>query len=167
LEGFRNYELGITNAEDVLSEEFGVSNPSVLVVPKDKIVANGDFNFSGERYREGTVSTSSFPSVELGEICELYRGVVFAKEDEVVEGGIKVLRANNINKDRSEFNWQDIKQVSSKLVFSDDKKLKKNDIFICLASGSKDHIGKVTFVKEDLDFYFGGFMGAIRVKLFI
>ncbi|MCB4756027.1 MAG: N-6 DNA methylase [Elusimicrobia bacterium] len=135
-----------------------------LIVPKEKIAANGDYNLSGERYREGSISTSTFPSVELGEICELVRGVVFAKEDEVSEGGVKVLRANNINKDRYELNLDDIKQVSPKLDFADEKKLRQGDIFICLASGSKDHIGKVAFIKEDTDFYFGGFMGAIRVK---
>ena len=107
---------------------------------------------------------STFPSVELGGICELVRGVVFAKEDEVSEGGVKVLRANNINKDRSELNLDDVKQVSPKLDFSEEKKLKRDDIFICLASGSKDHIGKVALIKEDTDFYFGGFMGSIRVK---
>jgi type I restriction enzyme M protein len=135
-----------------------------LIVDKAKVAANGEYNLSGERYREGNVSMSTFPSVELGEICELVRGVVFAKEDEVSEGGVKVLRANNINKDRSELNLDDVKQVSQKLDFSDEKKLKRDDIFICLASGSKDHIGKVALIKEDTDFYFGGFMGAIRVK---
>jgi len=135
-----------------------------LVVEKEKIAANGNYNLSGERYREGNISTSTFPSVELGEICELVRGVVFAKEDEVSEGGAKVLRANNINKDRSELDLTDVKQVLPKLDFSDEKKLKRDDIFICLASGSKDHIGKVALIKEDTDFYFGGFMGAIRVK---
>ena len=135
-----------------------------MIVPKEKIAANGDYNLSGERYREGSVSRSTFPSVELGEICELVRGVVFAKEDEVSEGGAKVLRANNINKDRSELDLADVKQVSPKVGFSDEKKLKKDDIFICLASGSKDHIGKVALIKEDTDFYFGGFMGVIRVK---
>ena len=135
-----------------------------LIVPKDKIAANGDYNLSGERYREGIVSKSTFPTVDLGEICELVRGVVFAKEDEVPEGGLKVLRANNIDKNRSALNLDDVKQVSPKLDFSDEKKLKRNDIFICLASGSKDHIGKVALVREDTDFYFGGFMGVIRVK---
>ncbi len=133
-------------------------------MPKEKIAANGDYNLSGERYREGVVSRSSFPSVELGEVCELVRGVVFSKEDEVSEGGVQVLRANNINKDRYELNLDDIKRVSPKTDFSDEKKLRKGDIFICLASGSKDHVGKVALIKEDTDFYFGGFMGAIRVK---
>ena len=135
-----------------------------LIVPKEKIAANGDYNLSGERYREGAVSSSSFPSVALGDVCELVRGVVFSKDDEVSEGGVQVLRANNINKDRYELNLDDIKRVSPKSDFSDEKKLRKNDIFICLASGSKDHVGKVAIIKEDTDFYFGGFMGAIRVK---
>jgi type I restriction enzyme M protein len=135
-----------------------------LIVAKEKIAANGDYNLSGERYREGTVSSSSFPSVALSEVCELVRGVVFSKEDEVTEGGVQVLRANNINKDRYELNLDDIRRVSPKADFSDEKKLRKDDIFICLASGSKDHVGKVALITEDTDYYFGGFMGAIRVK---
>jgi type I restriction enzyme M protein len=135
-----------------------------LVVPKEKIAANGDYNLSGERYREVSVSGSKFPLVELGEVCELVRGVVYSKEDEVTDGGLQVLRANNINKDRYELRLDDIKHVSPMAEFSSEKKLKKGDIFICLASGSKDHIGKVALIREDTDFYFGGFMGAIRVN---
>jgi type I restriction enzyme M protein len=134
------------------------------IVFKQKIAANGEYNLSGERYREGVVSLSSFPSVDLGEACELVRGVVFSKEDEVDAGGVQVLRANNINKDRYQLNLDDIKRVAPKADFSDDKKLTRDDIFICLASGSKDHVGKVAYVKEDTEYYFGGFMGAIRVK---
>ena len=135
-----------------------------LIVPKEKIAANGDYNLSGERYREGAISSSSFPSVALGDVCQLVRGVVFSKEDEVTEGGVQVLRANNINKDRYELNLDDIRRVSPKADFSDEKRLRKDDIFICLASGSKDHVGKVAFIRDDTDYYFGGFMGAIRVK---
>ncbi|MDD4965502.1 N-6 DNA methylase [Halothiobacillus sp.] len=38
-----------------------------LIVAKDKIAANGDYNLSGERYREGAASNHSFPLVSLGE----------------------------------------------------------------------------------------------------
>ena len=38
-----------------------------LIVPKEKIAANGDYNLSGERYREGTTSNHSFPLVSLGD----------------------------------------------------------------------------------------------------
>jgi type I restriction enzyme M protein len=32
-----------------------------LIVPKEKIAANGDYNLSGERYREGAVQSTHFP----------------------------------------------------------------------------------------------------------
>ncbi len=38
-----------------------------LIVEKEKIAANGDYNLSGERYREGVTSNHSFPLVSLGE----------------------------------------------------------------------------------------------------
>ncbi len=42
-----------------------------LIVPKEKIAANGDYNLSGERYREGDVSSAHFPHVTLAEVCEI------------------------------------------------------------------------------------------------
>ncbi len=38
-----------------------------LIVAKEKIAANGDYNLSGERYREGATSNHSFPLVFLGD----------------------------------------------------------------------------------------------------
>lgn len=100
---------------------------------------------------------------KISDSFELIRGVTYKKTSEVTDSGYKVLRANNINLDNS-LNITDIKQISYHENFSDSKKLIKNDIFICLASGSKKHIGKVSFISEDTNFYFGGFMGAIRLK---
>ena len=100
---------------------------------------------------------------KISDSFELIRGVTYKKTSEVAENGYKVLRANNINLDNS-LNITDIKQISYHENFQDSKKLIKNDIFICLASGSKKHIGKVSFISEDTNFYFGGFMGAIRLK---
>ncbi len=40
-----------------------------LIVPKEKIAANGDYNLSGERYREGGATTNTFPLLRLGDIC--------------------------------------------------------------------------------------------------
>ena len=99
----------------------------------------------------------------LGEVAKLVRGVSYTKKDEVHDDGHKVLRANNIAKERARLDLSEIKYVSDSLQFSPDKKLLKDDIFICLASGSKDHIGKVALMADDTDYYFGAFMGAIRV----
>ena len=41
------------------------------IVPKERIAANGDYNLSGERYREGAAALSEFPHVKLNEVCEI------------------------------------------------------------------------------------------------
>ena len=42
-----------------------------LVVAKEKIAANRDYNLSGERYRGAEAAPSSFPSVRLDEVCDV------------------------------------------------------------------------------------------------
>ena len=45
--------------------------PGLLVVEKTRIAANGDYNLSGERYRENSGSSSEYPHVKLADICEI------------------------------------------------------------------------------------------------
>ena len=133
-----------------------------LIVPKEKIAADGEYNLTAERYRKRKdYRNAKWPMVALGEVCELVRGVTYSKNDEVTGNGKKILRANNISLDGT-VNLSEIKFISKEL--NSHQKLTKNDIFICLASGSKQHIGKVAFIQEETDFYCGGFMGCIRVK---
>ena len=48
---------------------------SGLIVPKEKIAANGDYNLSGERYGEQTrLLQAKWPTVSLGEICTFMTG---------------------------------------------------------------------------------------------
>ena len=42
-----------------------------LVIPKEKIATNGDYNLSGERYREGAASSAHFPHVPLATVCTI------------------------------------------------------------------------------------------------
>ncbi len=53
-----------------------------LIVPKEKIAANGDYNLSGERYREGTERETTFPNVALGELLKLEFGTRITKKDD-------------------------------------------------------------------------------------
>lgn len=99
----------------------------------------------------------------LNECCSFIRGVTYSNKDEVNINGHGILRANNIDLD-NKINFNDIKLISTTLSIKEEKKLKKNDIFICTASGSVDHIGKVAFIDSDTDYYAGGFMGIIRAK---
>jgi len=78
-----------------------------LIVPKEKIAANGDYNLSGERYREGDVRTSNYPTVPIGDICELFNGRAFKPEDweGADSGGIPIVRIQNLNNPDSAFNY--------------------------------------------------------------
>ncbi len=42
-----------------------------LIVEKEKVSANGEYNLSGERYRENGVRSHVFPLVRLGDICTI------------------------------------------------------------------------------------------------
>jgi len=44
-----------------------LSLTTALIVAKEKIAANGDYNLSGERYREGVASNHSFPLLKIGD----------------------------------------------------------------------------------------------------
>ena len=40
-----------------------------LIVPKERIAANGDYSLSGERYRDNGARTHIFPLVRIGDVC--------------------------------------------------------------------------------------------------
>ena len=64
------------------------STSTAQIVPKEKIAANGDYNLSGERYREGAAVNQKWPLVELGEIIdELESGVSVNSNNRPVEAG--------------------------------------------------------------------------------
>ncbi len=66
-----------------------------LIVPKEKIAANDDYNLSGDRHREGAASTSTFPIVELGEVVTLQRGYDLPKQA-WIEGPHPIVGSNGI-----------------------------------------------------------------------
>ena len=67
-----------------------------LVVEKERIGADGEFNLSGERYRIGQVATSMFDMVPFEEVCTLEYGKSLRKQDRV-EGPFPVMGSNGIS----------------------------------------------------------------------
>jgi type I restriction enzyme M protein len=66
-------------------ESLGLS--AGLIVAKEKIAANGDYNLSGERYREGGPANHRYPQIELGTICKPEYGFTASAEDKGERGG--------------------------------------------------------------------------------
>lgn len=72
-----------------------------LIVPKEKIAANGDYNLSGERYREiGSNASMKWPMVELGQFARLINGRAYKQEELLAEGPTPVLRVGNFFSNR-------------------------------------------------------------------
>lgn len=101
----------------------------------------------------------------LGEVASYIRGLTYNKGDESPNNsGYKVLRANNITLSNNLLNFDDVKIVKFETAVKPHQKLYSGDILISAASGSREHVGKVAFIKSDLDYYFGGLMGVVRCK---
>lgn len=102
--------------------------------------------------------------VKLEDVCEFYRGLTYSKKDEATFSNKIVLRASNIDLNTSALDFDDLKYLREDFNIPEDKKLRKDCIFICMSSGSKSHLGKVAFIDKDYDYAFGGFMGMIKPK---
>jgi type I restriction enzyme M protein len=78
--------------ESVAPEDF---KPTCgLIVAKEKIAANGDYNLSGERYRESDGRAKKFPIVPLRSICSLEYGFTASASD---SGDARFIRITDID----------------------------------------------------------------------
>ena len=72
-----------------------------LIVPKEKIAANGDYNLSGERYREGIVAVGHYPAMPLSELLEIQSGYPFKSDLFNEETGFPIIRIRDIKPNRT------------------------------------------------------------------
>lgn len=137
------------------------SDTIVSLIEKVKIAEHPEYILNSEQYLSQLANKTQYDVVELSTICEMQRGVVYNKEDEVEDNGYEILRANNISLN-NQLDLSDIKMISKEVHISPTQQLHKDDILLCVASGSAVHIGKVAYIVNDTQYYFGGFMAAIR-----
>ena len=151
-EEYRKFEKDQT--EDMLKVGFES-------IPLDKVRKNS-FILVGSRYRERNVA-SKYEVKSFSDIASLTRGVNYQKNQQsTFRTNNIILPADNITLSGELVITKEI-FVDDTVTLTDEKRLKKNDIFICMSSGSKEHIGKVAFIDKDTNYYAGGFMGIIRV----
>jgi type I restriction enzyme M protein len=74
-----------------------------LIVAKEKIAANGDFNLGGERYRENGKHAGNWPMVKLGDVAEYTNGFPFKPEDWHGEG-LPIIRIQNLTGSSKDIN---------------------------------------------------------------
>jgi type I restriction enzyme M protein len=77
-----------------------------LIVKKKRIAANGDYNLSGERYRENGATNSNHPFVALGDVCEIYQPKTITQQDLKGDGAYLVYGANGVIGRFDQFNHE-------------------------------------------------------------
>lgn len=92
-EFLKSWFQSIISTSSTLSTE---STPNALIVEKTRIAANGDYNLSGERYRESVVRNHQYPQVELGTICKPEYGFTASAAD---TGDARFVRITDIAPD--------------------------------------------------------------------
>ena len=156
---FNNEDFTIPNK----LEKFVASIPLIDLLDFKQISFDGQIKTNPERKIEivSEYPVEKLSKNELG--VEIIKGVTFDKNNQSTETtNVQVLTSDNITID-GKFELRKIININPSVVFDTNKKLRKNDIFITLSSGSKKHVGKVAFINEDTDYYAGGFMGIIRI----
>ena len=73
-----------------------------LIVEKEKIAANGEYNLSGERYRENGTRKSIFPLLRFEDVCTLEYGASLTKEKRI-DGPFPVVGSNGITGYHNEY----------------------------------------------------------------
>lgn len=101
---------------------------------------------TGKR-RFSKFSSQVWTQSQLGEIGACIRGISYKPYDIIKgdSGGIKLLRANNIQRNR--ISLEDVTRVTESLV-SAEKKLKDGDVVICMANGSRHLVGKAAYIDK-------------------
>lgn len=106
---------------------------------------------------------SKYGFKKIGSLVTYYSsGVTYDKSNVVEKSHNAILTADNITLDNKLVIKKEIFLNDSQKL-PDEKKLKKDDLFICFSSGSRDHVGKFAYIPENTSYYAGGFMGIIRV----
>ena len=95
-------------------KEFNISDvQNTLLVSKEQLAKNGDYNLSTERYREQIIRQNKWPMVELGTVVRLVNGRAYKQEELLTDGPTPVLRVGNFFSNRSWY-YSDLKLEEDK-----------------------------------------------------
>lgn len=164
----------LSSVDDLLLDELGIpSEPEPPNTLESRLFSRKFSDVTGSRF-DPFFNSAAFTThdnllrqhrdfVRLRSIGCLIRGVIYSSTDERDEGHT-VLRANNIDLGTGDLVLDDLVHISNDVQFDPSQRLRRGDILICAASGSKEHAGKATYISNDINAYFGGFMMVLRCQ---
>jgi len=119
-------------------------NPLDQWVSKAKIAQNGEYNLTGEHYREVVAANTEWPMVRLREVVDLLNGYAFRSEN-YVDSGIRVVRITNVQKGHVEDSDPKFYPTNTKEPI-DRYMLHESDLLVSLTG----NVGRVGVVPKEL-----------------
>lgn len=134
-----------------------------IVVPKEKIAANGDYNLSGERYRENGVVLTKFPFRTVKDIAFDLRAGFASGQSSVDTVGVPHVRPMNIT-ESGQFVSEGMKFISEKdYEGREDYSLEVGDVLFN-NTNSAELVGKTCLIDAPLRGGFSNHMTRIRTN---
>ena len=103
LEIIKKYKQSIIEGKEI---KFNLNEAKLAqVVKKEKIAESGDYNLSGDRYKEAVVYNGKWDFIQLGEVINLYFGTRITKSNDqgtrfpVYGGGGESFRTDSFNRE--------------------------------------------------------------------
>lgn len=169
-----NVKLKIPKSEEeqiaiaqVLSNTDELISSLEKLIEKKKLIKQGTMQqlLTGKKRLPGF--GGKWVKMKLGDIGSCLRGVSYKPELDLfpydTKDSVRLLRAHNVYESR--FVKRDLQFVHCRKV-KEIQKLISFDIIICMASGSKELVGKSALFlnSDDLEYTFGAFMGCFRTN---
>lgn len=134
-----------------------------LIVPKEKVAANGDYNLSGERYRENDAALTTFPFRTIRDIAVEIRAGFASGQSSVDTVGVPHVRPMNISED-GKFVPEGMKCISEEeFKGREDYALDAGDVLFN-NTNSVELVGKTCLIESPLRGGFSNHMTRIRVN---
>ena len=132
-----------------------------LIVAKERVAADGEYNLSGERYRE-SVNISEWPFVALGEIAKDIKAGFACGKGKIGTEGIPHIRPMNLTED-GQFTWRGLKRISEEdFRGREDYALLPGDVLFN-NTNSKELVGKTCYIDEKINGGYSNHITRIRV----
>jgi type I restriction enzyme M protein len=133
-----------------------------LIVNKEKIAANGEYNLSGERYREKRSTETRFPLRSVKEIAIEIKAGFASGQSSADTLGVPHIRPMNIT-ERGQFTWNGVKRISAEeFAGKEEFALEVGDVLFN-NTNSKELVGKTCLIEEPIWGGFSNHLTRIRV----
>jgi type I restriction enzyme M protein len=134
-----------------------------LVVEKKKIALDGDYNLSGERYRENGNAQTTFPIRPISEITLEIKAGFASGQSSTETQGVPHIRPMNIT-EKGQFTWNGVKRISEEeFAGKEDYMLREGDVLFN-NTNSKELVGKTCLIEQPIRGGFSNHMTRIRTN---